>query len=152
MILPLFENQPNEEREFQPAVVQFLRAEGVQVRIIDGLFDLLLSTPRRGRDSYLELKVRLRSQGRACAISPAQWRLIQSHDPLSAFEHHYRVLIYDEQGGGRYAFAAASELLSGIPHREPQSTAYIRSSCLDGLTWQDPIFTTKILLEWANRE
>src|SRR6266704_3360280 len=143
MALPIFESQPDEEADFQPAIVEFFKHESVQVRIIDGLFDLLLSSSRRGRDSYLELKVRLKTQGRACPISPAQWRLINFHDPLCAFEQDYRVLIYDQQDGDQYALATASELLGGIPAGEPQSTAYIRSCCLDCLAWREPIVMTE---------
>ena len=151
MPLPTFETQPNEVNVLQPSVVKFFETEKIKTRIIDGLFDLLLSSPSSYADSYLELKVRLASQGRKCPISPAQWRLISSHDPLSTFEKNYRVLIYDHKDLGCYALAAISDLQGGIAGTEPIDTSYISSACLNALEWAKPDVMSKRVLAWVNR-
>lgn len=152
MPLPVFQQQPNEMAEFQSAIVTFFRDENVNTYIINGLFDLLLSSPITRSDSYLELKVRLQTQRYMCPITAAQWRLFNGHDPASPFEANYRVLIYDQQNGGRYAMATASNLRNGITANEPNDTSYITVACLNALAWAEPKVISQYLLAWVHRQ
>ena len=151
MTLPVFQQQPDETTVFQPAVVQFLDTENINTYIINGLFDLLLSSHVTRSDSYLELKVRLQTQRYKCPLTPAQWRLFNGHDPVSPFEANYRVFIYDQQNGGRYALATASNLRTGITANEPNDTSYITAACLNSLAWAEPSVISQDLLAWVHR-
>ena len=151
MPLPIFPQQPDETTILQPAVVTFLGGKNINTYIVNGLFDLLLSSSITRSDSYLEIKVRLQTQQYKCPITPAQWRLLNGHDPASPFEANYRVLIYDQQNGGQYALATASNLRNGITANEPNDTSYITTACLKALAWAKPNVISQHLLAWVHR-
>ena len=150
--LPIFTTQPDETTVLQPAVITYCASENVDTYVIDGVFDLLLTSRISRIDSYLEIKVRLKSQGSKCVITPAQWRLLNSHSPTSTFENNYRVLIYDQNNGGQYALATASHLQSGITKKKPKNNSYITNNCLKELGWKPPHEISNDLLIWVNRQ
>jgi hypothetical protein len=150
MCLPKFTSHPDEKKDLESALLACLKGVGLTVHVVDGMFDLLVVSPRGHVDSYLEIKVRLKGHSKSCPISPAQWSFLSGHVAPSRMESNLRVLIYDHEAK-LYALATASQIKGGIQASQPSSTSYISASCLGGLPWGDECVTEKSLMAWIYR-
>lgn len=54
MCLPTFPAHPDEKRDLEPAIQPYFQNAGVEVHVIDGLFDLLVVSPINRFDSILK--------------------------------------------------------------------------------------------------
>lgn len=148
--LPTFSTHPDEKRDIEPAIQTYFKNAGVEIHVIDGLFDLLVVSPVDRFDSYLEVKVRLKNHSKSCPISPAQWSFLKAHAACSSMESNLRFLIYDHHSK-KYAIATASQLAGGIQPKTPKTTSYISSACLASLPWADECVTGASLMAWVRR-
>ena len=119
MCLPKFTSHPDEKKDLESALLACLKGVGLTVHVVDGMFDLLVVSPRGHVDSYLEIKVRLKGHSKSCPISPAQWSFLSGHVAPSRMESNLRVLIYDHEAK-LYALATASQIKGGIPAGHPK--------------------------------
>lgn len=150
MCLPTFNSHPDEKRDLEPALLNYLKNVGISAHVIDGLFDLLIVSPVGRFDSYLEVKVRLKNGSKSCPITPTQWAFFSGLSPSSSMEANFRALIYDHQAK-KYALVTASQLSAGIQPKHPKTTSYISAPCLSSLPWGDECVVEKSLHAWIRR-
>lgn len=150
MPLPNFNDRPDEKKNLEPEIVNFLNSHALDVVVLDGRIDLLIRSNNSYPDRFLELKVCLEGEGKSPPISAEQWSFLKSISCGSAFDARYRILIYDHSRRS-YALASGPQIAEGLQVNAPGSTCYISASCLRGLPWSSPASVELAILSWVGQ-
>lgn len=144
---PIFQNQPDENRELSPSVHGYLSRRNFSVVVVDGIFDLLVLRNKPERDKYVELKVCLASQRRSIQISSKQWKFLDGIDEKSPLNGSLRYFIYDHKIE-KYAICGPAHIKAHRQANPPTSTSYIQRKNLDSLVWLEPVAAYESLVSW----
>lgn len=146
-VIPKFQNQPNENSEFSPAVCAYLKSKNHEVVLVDGVFDLLVLGNNQARDKFIELKVCLSSQRQAVQISAKQWKFLGEVGSHSSLDQAMRYFIYDH-ALEKYAICKPLYLKERRQESTPTSTSYLQRASLSSLVWLEPDEAFEELHAW----
>lgn len=146
--LPVFSSQPDEESVFQPAIIEWMNAAGIDVHT-GGIWDLFVPSTGILSERHLELKVCLSTQREAFPITRQQWNRFDTVADGSSLALRTRFLVY-RQTTKLYSLLSFPDVRAILTSGRPQSTSYAKHGFLATADWLDPTQMAAVLYAWIH--